>query len=516
MLKGVAARFALSLIQNQLFLPRVPFWDGFIMTKLEMTRRTKLSSLIGTASLGLFSPACARNAIGEGTLAGRWGGFLAVGSGLGLILEITVNQPIVLISVDQGNARIVATGGQSGPRIVDLEFASIGGQLKLVLTSQGTLEGQFTQGRSTPITFTRLARGQNPSRPSPAPYQDLQTEVDAARAKSGVPALGGAFLLAKSGSMLSREAVSGVLVQGEQARVSAGMRWHVGSITKSMTATLVARLVERGLLAWDMKLGDVLSDLAPNMLPAYRSVTLSQLMTGRSGMPTNISIPNLILHLATDETPTQRRKIWVQQALSLEPTGAVGTSFIYPNNGYVIAGALCEKVTGTAYESLMAEEVFRPLGLTTAGFGPPPIGNPQGHRKAIMGGRSMAVGVGNSADNPAAMSPAGRVHMSLSDLVKFGFAHCAGHQGKRNTYLQQTTWQFLHSPPAGTSGGIDYAYGWIARPDGTLWHNGSNTSWLAELAFDPAKNVSACSCATLFDSEAATSRILAAGLAQAG
>jgi CubicO group peptidase (beta-lactamase class C family) len=188
---------------------------------------------------------------------------------------------------------------------------------------------------------------------------------------------------------------------------------------------------------------------------------------------------------------------------------------VYPNNGFVLAGALCEKVTGKTYEALMFEEVFKPLGIATAGFGAPPMGNPQGHRKAMIGSGVAAIGVDVGADNPPPMSPAGRAHMSLPDLAKFALAHSEGHNGLRNEYLSQKMWQKLHTPPVKTANGNDYAYGWIARKDGTLWHNGSNTSWLAECAFDPSKNIAACACANLFDAGEAVSHMLALGLAKA-
>jgi CubicO group peptidase (beta-lactamase class C family) len=476
-----------------------------------MTRRTKLAATITTFASVLFGSACAADVSGNAALAGRWGGFLAIGPGLRLVLEIVAGQPIALISVDQGNARIPATGGSCDPTALDLQFGSVRASLKLALNAQGVLVGTFKQGTEREIAFSRLANGQLPSRPTPAPFGDLQTEVNAQRAKAGVPALGGAFVSAEAGQTKSDEAVSGVLIAGQTTPVTEGLKWHVGSITKSMTATLVARLVERGLLAWDMKLGVLLGDKAPDMLPAYKVVTLTQLMTGRSGLPTNISMPNMFGHAASDDAPSIGREKWVRQALSMAPENVAGAGFVYPNNGYVIAGAICEKVTGKVYEALMIEEVFGPLGMTSAGFGPPPIGNPQGHRKALLGSRFIATGVDADADNPVPMSPAGRAHMSLPDLAKFGLAHSEGHQGLRNSYLKRETWQFLHTPPVRTAGN-DYAYGWVARPDGTLWHNGSNTMWLAELAFDPARSIAACACANVANCEEAVGRILAAGL----
>ncbi len=481
-----------------------------------ISRRANLIALATGMSFGAVTSACARDVQANRALSGRWGGFLSLGAnGLRLVLDMSIGQPITLVSVDQGNTRIVATDGASSVTTVSLTFATINARLVLALDRQGSLVGEFTQGAVRPISFARLAPDAMPVRPTPKPFGTLQSEIDAALLRSGAPAYGVAFMANKEERKASGEAAGGVLVAGETTPVTQGLKWHVGSITKSMTATLVARLIERGLVTWGTTLGTAFSDIAPNMSPQYRNVTLSQLMTGRSGMPTNIATPEMIGHFATDQSPNARRKIWAQQALAMPPESAVGARFVYPNNGYVLAGTLCEMLTGKAYEVLIQDEVFAPLGLTTCGFGPPSVGNPQGHRKAIIGSRAIAVGIDAGADNPAAMSPAGRAHMSLTDLAKFGLAHAEGHQGRRNDFLKQETWQLLHTPPVRTPSGNDYAYGWIARPDGTLWHNGSNTYWLAELAFDSAKSVSACACANVAGTEDAVGRLLAAGLAQA-
>jgi CubicO group peptidase (beta-lactamase class C family) len=478
-----------------------------------MTRRSKLASL-GAAVGGLsWTSACAGAVKGRGPLAGRWGGVLGQGASASrLVLEIVADQPINLISIDRNNARRPATGGECGANSLDLAFDSVNGRLRLALRPPNVLAGTWEQqGQSRMIVFTRLAAGQLPIVPAVAAFGDFQTEVDRARANSSAPALAAAFGTINMGRLTTREVVSGICLQGEAALVSPGQLWHIGSITKSMTATLVARLVERGLLAWEMTLGDAFADMAPQMQSAYWNKTLSQMLTGQTGMPTNIGLPALFGHIASEESPSVGRKEWVTQALAMPPQ----SGFVYPNNGYVLAGALCEKVTGKAYEALMFEEVFKPLEMGTAGFGAPPLGNPQGHRKALIGGRTMAIGVARDADNPSPMSPAGRAHMSLPDLAKFALIHSQGHNGLRNDYLRQDTWQKLHTPPIKTAAGNDYAYGWVARKDGTLWHNGSNTFWLAECAFDPAKNISACACANLFDSAQAVERMLAVGLAQA-
>jgi CubicO group peptidase (beta-lactamase class C family) len=58
----------------------------------------------------------------------------------------------------------------------------------------------------------------------------------------------------------------------------------LGSNGKAMTATMVARLVERGVLSWDAPLSQTLPELATDMQAAYREVTLRDLLAHQSGM----------------------------------------------------------------------------------------------------------------------------------------------------------------------------------------------------------------------------------------
>ena len=67
--------------------------------------------------------------------------------------------------------------------------------------------------------------------------------------------------------------------------VQIGDFWHIGSCGKAMTVTLIARLVDRGVLSWTTPLGVLLPDQAATMNPQYSSVTLAQLLSHHSGLP---------------------------------------------------------------------------------------------------------------------------------------------------------------------------------------------------------------------------------------
>ena len=82
-----------------------------------------------------------------------------------------------------------------------------------------------------------------------------------------------------------------------------------------------------------------------------------------------------------------------------------------------IAGAMLEKLTGTPWETLMTNRLFRPLRMSSAGFGPPgtlgQVDEPWGHIRTF--GRNRP----DQDDNPPAIGPAGTVHCSLDDLARY-------------------------------------------------------------------------------------------------
>jgi CubicO group peptidase (beta-lactamase class C family) len=270
--------------------------------------------------------------------------------------------------------------------------------------------------------------------------------------------------------------------------VTASDVWHVGSITKSMTATLVARCVEAGLVRWGDSVGDVLGSAIGDMRGEYRDATFRHLLSHRAGLQGNLPITDFIRYRRHNDDPREERVAFARQALRQEPVGAKEQSFEYSNNGYVIAGAMLEAKLGASWEHLIRTQVFTPLGMDSAGFGAPgregAHDQPVGHSAGLLGIRAHPPGA-DLTDNPAVLGPAGRVHVGFADMLKYLAAH-----RDRGDFLNAESWSILHTPPFGG----DYAMGWIKRGD-TLWHNGSNTIWYAEVLVDPARGVAAVAAA---------------------
>lgn len=310
--------------------------------------------------------------------------------------------------------------------------------------------------------------------------EDLSALLEPIRAQQGVPALAGAIL---EGGRVTGLGATGVRRRGAKTPVTPGDRWHLGSCTKAMTATVLARLVARGALRWDT----TPASLTEGLRPAYRSVTLTQLLQHRAGVPADLAALPIWGWLRSHAGDARSERLALARfLLEREPEVAPGTQYLYANGGYAIAGAIAEQATGTDWETLVRTELFEPLGMRSAGFGAPRgegrLDEPWGHRQD---GEPVPPGPG--ADNPPALAPAATVHATLEDWARFAALHLAAYGGEPKLLTRETL-RALHTPPAGEG----YAYGWLVveRPwaDGVaLSHTGSNTMWTATIWLAPKR-----------------------------
>lgn len=310
--------------------------------------------------------------------------------------------------------------------------------------------------------------------------RDVSAALDKLREKHQVPALAAAAM--HEGELVAF-GVSGVRQFGQGEPVTTGDLWHIGSCTKSMTATLAGILVDEGKARWDMKIADALPELKSKLDPSWRKVTLEQLLVQRSGAPGSAPPDLWGAAWKRQGTELQQRIAFVTGLISRPTEAPAGTKFIYSNQGYTIAGAMLERIAKKPYEELLREKIFGPLGMKSGGFGGPGPNQPRGH----SGKPGAFTAVEADFDNPPAITPAGRVHCTLADFARFASWHARGPL-KDVKLMSDATFQKLHRAPSGEP----YAMGWIVtdRPwaGGTaLWHNGSNTKWYCVMWIAPEK-----------------------------
>lgn len=283
-------------------------------------------------------------------------------------------------------------------------------------------------------------------------------------------------------------AADGERKKGSGVPLELSDRWHLGSITKSVTATMIGRLVEAGHMKWTYTIGECFPDATIHA--DWKPVTIEQLLTHTSGAPANFRLGVLLEKPARGPECARERREAVIDAMAERPIHPPGQEFAYSNVGYTIAGAMAEAATGVSWEELVTREVFEPLELADAGFGPPKspsktLEQPRGHH-ATSGLKRSASDV---EDNTPIMDPANSAQMTLVNLCNYATEHLRGELGA-GTLLATETYKRLHTPHL-----HDYACGWVVKqptreiPYTVFWHNGSNTMWYAMVVFIPDKKL---------------------------
>lgn len=334
-----------------------------------------------------------------------------------------------------------------------------------------------------------FVRGKEPETPVIQYADPVSQLLEGIREKYHLPALAAAVVV--DGKIVVSNAV-GFRKYGGAERVTANDEFHIGSVTKSMTATVAAMLVEQGKISWTTTIGEEFPEFSTTIHPEYLNVTLEQLLSQRGGAP-GVAPADLWREAwEARGTPAEQRLAFVKGILARKPEAKPGTKFIYSNQGYTIAGVMLEKATGKTWEDLLRTMLFQPLGMTTAGFGAPAsvgqVDQPWGHTRKMLAGIEP-VPPGPRADNPLAISPAGAVHCSVGDLAKYAAFQMAGERGE-SKLLSAASFKKLHTVAPGNE---DYALGWMVLNRSwangrALMHNGSNTMFYVVVWMAPDKN----------------------------
>ncbi len=437
-----------------------------------MNRRFFTQISFSAIIAGIFSkPARAQSAI-----YGSFYSALDLGAmKLHLKLEIISPNEVNLYSIDQGNSKIPATKVNVDGDKLSIQFNNIKAKINGTFANE-EIDAIFEQGALKQNIIFRRTPVDKPAKPKD--YAQLtQNKLHELLIQSGAPAMIASAQYAEKPSL--------ILVEGKRAidtdaPANIDDKWHIGSITKSFTALLVAIFVERKKLNWDTKLPDLLGK-DYKMDDNYKDVTMLHLLSHRAGLPANIGILKFLSYKKTNPDPRKERIDFVKTALLMKPIGKPEVTFLYSNIGFVIAGHILELINNKSWEDLVRTEIFEKLDLKSAGFGAPgeigKLTQPVGHNFLPLQKKQKAFYLGkDNNDNPSVLGPAGTIHISASDMLKYTKARAT-----RHNIISAKSWEILETPPFGGN----YALGVIKRDDGFIWHNGSNTLWYAEMAYNP-------------------------------
>ncbi len=293
--------------------------------------------------------------------------------------------------------------------------------------------------------------------------REFDAWIIASRANSLVPAIG-AVWVGSRGTLHST--MHGML---PRERIP---RWHLGSCTKAFTATLFARLVERGRIGFETTLAEALPDLASQMTPVFQQTSVHTLLTHTAGVARDPALSTFRALRRSKASIIAQRRLIVSHAL--RETQHLDTG--YSNLGYILVGAVIEEITGRPWEISLQQEVFDPLGISHFGFGGLGAGHLMGHR------RLGEVWWPDRTDNPEAYGPAGRVNLSLRD-----WGHFLNAQLRPQGFISEAAQLRLHTPARN-----GFGMGWRAGSTAGrkyLTHAGSNTAWFARATLLPEQGV---------------------------
>ncbi len=288
--------------------------------------------------------------------------------------------------------------------------------------------------------------------------------VEAVLEKHDVPAVGIAVASVTGETVVS---VRGVReVDGELAEPDDA--WHLGSCTKAITSLLAARLVEQGVVTWETTPADVFDNLPAAAKKQTLNAPLYRLLSHTSGLPGRgadaLVLPIAAIRAEGGDAPRRQRRGVADAVMCLEPAADPGVAFGYCNGGYILASAMLEAAANAPLELLFETHVFEPLGITSAGWGPP---------DHIRGHNSAGPSIG---DNPKAYDAAGRLHLSLADWATI----CRVFLGDPDDFVTEGSRQRLLKPVHAKDPA--YALGWLEIDSAVLGqayaHDGTNTLWL--------------------------------------
>lgn len=191
-------------------------------------------------------------------------------------------------------------------------------------------------------------------------------------------------------------------------------KFNLGSINKFFTKVAIFQLIEQGKLSLDDFIGKHLPDY-PNK-EAAEKVTISHLLAMQSGIgdffgPKFEAIPKNRIRAIKDYLP-----LFADQPLKFEP----GAGRAYSNGGYIVLGAIIEKVTGKSYYDYVRERIFKPAGMESTDSYEVDVVTPNlatGYTR-----NSGGVRVSNVYTKPARGSSAGGGYSTAEDMLKFTVA----------------------------------------------------------------------------------------------
>lgn len=260
---------------------------------------------------------------------------------------------------------------------------------------------------------------------------------------------------------------------GAARRIDAGSAFEIGSVSKTLTATLLADLIERG----EARLDDPLVDYLPEgtAVPEFEGapILLRHIVTHTSGLPP-LPPGGLVSDMADPYAKlTPQALLAALSDVTLDR--APGTRFEYSNYASMLLSYAVARRAGGEFDVLLRERVFTPLAMDGAHLSEPPAGV-----RTAAGHTPNAQATGAWHFDPA-LAGVGGVRATLDDMVHYVQAHLGQRPSALDAALARTR------QPVDTASGQPMAMSWMLAPlEGRTVHahEGGTGGFSSFVAFD--------------------------------
>ncbi len=251
--------------------------------------------------------------------------------------------------------------------------------------------------------------------------RELVKEIKAFMNKlTAVDAFSGTLLVAKDGKPIYKT-VHGMASKAYNIRNRIDTKLNLASIGKTFTAVAILQLVEHGKLSLNDTVGKILPDY-PNKQAAAK-VTIHHLLTHTSGMG-DMHGPKYAARASSLRQVRDYLPLFVDDPLSFEP----GARMQYSNAGYILLGAVIEKVSGENFFDYVRDHIFKPAGMIDTDYYEKDLDIPNlaaGYTNWIERGedyQDFVLGQRRSNYGGIKGSPQGGAYSTIDDLLRFSLA----------------------------------------------------------------------------------------------
>ena len=256
---------------------------------------------------------------------------------------------------------------------------------------------------------------------------------------------------------------------------------RIGSLTKTMTATILLQLVGEKKVSLD----DPISDYVPGL--PNGDATLRQVADMTSGIPSYTLDPQITQTYLDDPsrpwTPTEL----LDGVKTLPASFPTGTGWQYSNSNYVALGQMIEKVTGEPLATVFQERIFGPLGMTQSSY-PSDATLPEPYLSGVtMQGATGSAPRDATHFTPTFAGAAGQVVSTLDDMTRWAHALFTG-DGVLTPAMEKLRRESILTSPAPNDATSGYGFG-IGRRDGWWGHDGDIPGYTTSVFHDDASDV---------------------------